>query len=121
MRGRAARVVVGVLAIAVFFAAQVPAAYAGETDPSTVAQIKLVAPGDELYKLYQGALWLNVDKASHNYKWGGRQCGSITLTDAQVLLLINAFDNKHTVVLDFEENVYKGRSYRCISAIAVRR
>lgn|GEM_PF-5632777 len=107
------------LAASVLLAAS--SARADTTQPSTIAQIKLVAPGDDQYKQYQGALWLYADKADYNYKWGGQQCSSVTLTGAQVELLIAAFNNKHSVVLDFDERTYKGRKFRCITAISVRR
>ena len=96
-------------------------ARAEQTESSTISQIKLLTPGDARYKLFNGALWLQVDKATQNYRWGGRHCNGNTLSDSAVALLIAAFQAKHSITIEYDVRRYKDQTSRCITAFTVTR
>jgi hypothetical protein len=68
-----------------------PAARADTTGVTSVAQLMVLEPGDSSYKLFHGAVWLELDKASVNYRWGGLQCKGRELSDTSIQLLFAAF------------------------------
>jgi hypothetical protein len=96
-------------------------ATADTTASSTITQMKMLAACDSNYRLFHGALWLEYDKATANYRWGGEHCGNKTLSDMKVSMLFAAFRSKYSVTIDFRIHKYKNRSYRCITGFAVTR
>lgn len=96
-------------------------AHADQTAASTISQIKVLTAGDARHKLFHGAVWLQVDKATQNYRWGGRHCNGITLSDSSLALLFAAFQAKHSVTIDYDVRQYKQQTSRCITAFTVTR
>ena len=64
---------------------------ADTTATTSIAQLMVLEPGDGSYKLFHGAVWLDVDKANTNYRWGGLQCKGRELSDTSIQLLFAAF------------------------------
>src|SRR5512146_2400757 len=90
-------------------------ARADSTATSNVAQLMVLEPGDSSYKLFHGAVWLEADKASTNYRWGGLQCKGRELSDTSIQLLFAAFRSEYQVKLEYVAVEYQSKSYRCIT------
>ncbi|HEX5097117.1 MAG TPA: hypothetical protein VFX21_13915, partial [Acidimicrobiia bacterium] len=60
----------GVCALLLLAALASPVA-ADTTSTTSVSQLMVLEPGDASYKLFHGAIWLDIDKATTNYRWGG--------------------------------------------------
>ena len=84
-------------------------------------ELKVLERSDASYKLYHGAIWLEYDKATFNYRWGGAHCSEQSLSDINISLLFAAFRAKYSVTIDYVENEYKERTYRCITGFSVTR
>jgi hypothetical protein len=97
------------------------AAHADTTPTSTIAQVMVLESGDASYHLFHGAVWLQLDKATTNYRWGGEQCKGRDLSDASVQLLFGAFQARYQVKLEYVTSQLDGRSYRCITGFTVSR
>ena len=95
------------------------AAHADTTAISSVSQLMVLEPGDSSYKLFHGAVWLDVDKATTNYRWGGLQCKGRDLSDTSTQLLFAAFRAGDTVKLEFVVNDYKDKQYRCVTGFTI--
>ncbi|MBA3461430.1 MAG: hypothetical protein H0T46_15815 [Deltaproteobacteria bacterium] len=96
-----------------------PVAHA-DTGPTTgVAQLMILEPGDASYKLFHGAVWLDADKATTNYRWGGLQCKGRELSDTSVQLLFAAFRAEYQVAVEFVISEYKGKQYRCLTGFTI--
>ena len=95
------------------------AARADTTPTSTVAQLMVLEPGDSSYHLFHGALWLQLDKARTNYRWGGEQCKGKDVSDASLPLLFAAFQQGYQVQLEYVTSVFDGHQYRCITGFTV--
>jgi hypothetical protein len=105
-------------------AAAVLAALAGraaaETTPITaIHQLMVLESGDKNYRLFHGAIWLEIDKATTNYRWGGAQCAGKELSDSSVQILFAAFRNEYAVSLEYAVTELKGKQYRCITGFTV--
>jgi hypothetical protein len=87
--------------------------------PTGVAQLMVLEPGDSSYKLFHGAVWLDVDKASTNYRWGGLQCKGRELSDTSIQLLFAAFRSEYQVAVEFVVSEYKGKQYRCLTGFTI--
>lgn len=98
-------------------AARVAPAAAETSQTSTVAQLTVIESGDKNYKSFHGAVWLEQDKATTNYRWGGAQCGGRDLSDNTVQLLFAAFRSGDQVSLEYTVSELKGKQYRCITAV----
>src|SRR6201988_3713572 len=85
---------------------------ADTTATTSVAQLMILEPGDSSYKLFHGAVWLDVDKASVNYRWGGLQCKGRELGDTSIQLLFAAFRSEYQVKLEYVVTDYKDKQYR---------
>ncbi|MDB4958704.1 MAG: hypothetical protein JWO36_6273 [Myxococcales bacterium] len=96
-----------------------PAARADTTTTTSVAQLMVLEPGDGSYKLFHGAVWLDVDKASTNYRWGGLQCKGRELGDTSIQLLFAAFRSEYQVKLEFVITDYKDKQYRCVTGFTI--
>jgi hypothetical protein len=94
-------------------------AAADTTPPTSVAQLMVLEPGDASYKLFHGAVWLERDKASTNYRWGGLQCKGRDLSDTSIQLLFAAFRSEYQVSVEFVVTEYKGKQYRCVTGFAI--
>jgi hypothetical protein len=93
-----------------------------ETTPaSRVAQLMVLEPSDASYNLFHGAVWLDSDKATTNYRWGGLQCKGHQLSANSIQLLFAALRPEYQVALEYVVNEYKGKSYRCITGFAISR
>src|SRR5260221_9906286 len=91
-----------------------------ETTPVTaVAQLMVLEPGDSSYKLFHGAVWLDVDKASVNYRWGGLQCKGRELSDTSIQLLFAAFRAEYQVKLEYVITDYERKQYRCVTGFTI--
>jgi hypothetical protein len=86
-----------------------------------ITQIKVVESHDSKYRLFHGAIWLEHDKATHNYRWGGAHCANNGLSDINVSLLFAAFRYRYDVTIDYKLNKYKKYTYRCITGFTVTR
>ena len=93
---------------------------AADTTPQTaVSQLMVLEPGDASYKLFHGAVWLDVDKATTNYRWGGLQCTGRDLSETTIQVLFAAFRSDYQVKLEFVVSEYKDKTYRCITGFTV--
>jgi len=91
-----------------------------ETTPTTgIAQMMVLEPGDASFKLFHGAVWLEADKASWNYRWGGLQCKGRDLSDTSVQLLFAAFRSEYQVTLEYVTTEYKSKQYRCVTGLTI--
>ena len=108
---------------AVVFAGSLAAspALAEQTNNTSISQIYVVERSHDKYKLFRGAIWLRVDKAKHNYKWGGKHCNNTDLSDKTLDLIYDAFSERHTVAVDYDVVKYKKQTSRCITGITVAR
>ncbi len=106
------------LATALAAALALPAR-ADTTASTTVAQLMVLEPGDASYKLFHGAVWLEADKASVNYRWGGLQCKGRELGDTSIQLLFSAFRAGDLVKLEYVVSDYKDKQYRCITGFTI--
>jgi hypothetical protein len=105
-------VVAGVIALAA-------SAHADTTPTSSVSQLMVLEPGDASYKLFHGAVWLDADKATTNYRWGGLQCKGRDLSESSIQILFAAFRSEYQVKLEFVANEYNGKQYRCVTGFTV--
>ena len=96
-----------------------PAARADTTATTSVAQLMVLEPGDSSYKLFHGAVWLEVDKATVNYRWGGLECKGRDIGDTTVQLLFAAFRSEYTVKIEYVITDYKDKQYRCVTGLTV--
>ena len=94
-------------------------AQADTTNTSAIAQLMVLESGDRNYKLFHGAVWLDHDKASYNYRWGGAQCGNRDLSSTSIQILFAAFRSEYQVTLEYAVNELKGKSYRCITGFTI--
>lgn len=110
------------LVLASTFVFTAPAAAETKTSATSVIdQIKVVDVGDANYSKFRGALWLEFDKATANYRWGGEHCNGQGLTDLNISLLFAAFRSKYSVTVDYKICKHKKREYRCITGFSVTR
>ena len=104
--------------MALWFSA--PAVASAETTaPTGVNRLMVLEPGDEAYKLFHGAVWLDVDKSTWNYRWGGLQCKGRDLSDTTVQLLFAAFRSEYHVAVEYVMSEYKGKPYRCLTGFTI--
>jgi hypothetical protein len=96
-----------------------PAALAEQTATTSIAQLMVLEPGDASYKLFHGAVWLDVDKAQWNYRWGGLQCKGRELSDTSIQLLFAAFRSEYQVTVEYVQSEYKGKTYRCVTGFTI--
>jgi len=106
------------LALALLIAAAAPAR-ADTTALTSVAQLMVLEPGDASYKLFHGAVWLEVDKAAVNYRWGGLQCKGRELSDTSIQLLFAAFRSEYQIKLEYVVTDYLGKPYRCVTGFTI--
>ena len=91
-----------------------------DTTPQTaVSQLMVLEPGDASYKLFHGAVWLDADKATTNYRWGGLQCKGRDVSETTIQVLFAAFRSDYQVKLEFVVSEYKDKTYRCITGFTV--
>ena len=108
------RALVTVLALAV-----AAIAHAETTTTTSIAQLMVLEPGDASYKLFHGAVWLDSDKQSTNYRWGGLQCKGRELSDSSVQILFAAFRSEYHVTLEYVVSQYKDKQYRCVTGFTI--
>jgi hypothetical protein len=108
------------LMVCVLWGVSVPA-YADTTATTSVSQLMVLEPGDASYKLFHGAVWLEHDKASWNYRWGGLQCKGRELSDTSIQLLFAALRSEYQVTVEFVITEYKGKPYRCVTGLTIGR
>lgn len=108
-----------ILALAWALGLAVSDAGAATTATSTISQLTVLAKTHPNYKNFHGALWLEYDKARHNYRWGGKQCGE-GLTDLQVSMLFAAFRGKQSLSVEYQVHRGERRSYRCLTGFTLR-
>lgn len=108
------------LVAAVACSVALTASATADTTPSTsVSQLMVLEPGDASYKLFHGAVWLDADKATTNYRWGGLQCKGRDLSDNSIQLLFAALRSEYQVKLEFVIVDYKDKQYRCVTGLTV--
>lgn len=108
------------LALVAFAALAAPAVAAADTsNTSSIAQITVLEPGDKNYKNFHGTAWLEIDKASYNYRWGGSHCGGKDISENSIQLLFASFRSEYAVTLEYSVNEVKGKQYRCITGFTV--
>ena len=95
------------------------AARADTTATTSVAQLMVLEPGDSSYKLFHGAVWLEIDKASVNYRWGGLECKGRDLGDTSIQLLFAAFRSEYQIKVEYVVTDYKDKQYRCVTGFTV--
>jgi hypothetical protein len=100
-------------------AATLRSAAAETTATTSIAQLMVLEPGDASYKLFHGAVWLDVDKASWNYRWGGLQCKGRDLSDTSIQLLFAAFRSEYQVTVEYVASEYKGKQFRCLTGFTI--
>lgn len=112
--------VLGPLALVGLSALAAPAAAVAETtNTSSIAQVMVLESGDKNYKNFHGAVWLDVDKATYNYRWGGAHCGGKDLSANSIQLLFASFRAEYAVALEYAVSEVKGKQYRCITGFSV--
>jgi len=94
-------------------------ASAETTATTSIAQLMVLEPGDASYKLFHGAVWLDVDKASWNYRWGGLQCKGRELSDTSIQLLFAAFRSEYLLTVEYVGTEYKGKQFRCLTGFTI--
>src|SRR5215467_11853702 len=94
-------------------------AHAETTALTSVAQMMVLEPGDSSYKLFHGAVWLEADKASVNYRWGGLQCKGRELSDTSIQILFAAFRAGDQVKLEFVILDFQNKQYRCVTGFTI--
>ncbi len=94
-------------------------ARAESTATTSVSQLMVLEPGDASYKLFHGAVWLELDKASTNYRWGGLQCKGRELSESSIEILFAAFRADYSIKLEYVTTEYKAKQYRCITGFTV--
>ncbi|HSN27483.1 MAG TPA: hypothetical protein VLT45_14410 [Kofleriaceae bacterium] len=94
-------------------------AHADTTATTSVAQLMVLEPGDSSYKLFHGAVWLDSDKATTNYRWGGLQCKGRELSDTSIQLLFASFRSEYQVKLEYVVTDFKDKQYRCVTGFTV--
>jgi len=104
--------------VAAALMASVPA-HADTGPPTGIAQLMVLEPGDSSYKLFHGAVWLDADKATTNYRWGGLQCKGRELSDTSIQLLFAAFRSEYQVAVEYVMSEYKGKQYRCLTGFTI--
>ena len=74
-------------------------AYAADQDggEGRIKNIELLSPSADNYVQYHGRVFINHDKRTTEYRWGGTSCGSKVLSDALVDRLVDAAKNKDLV------------------------
>lgn len=107
------------LLIAFILVLAVSIAGADTTPTTSVSQLMVLEPGDSSFKLFHGAVWLDADKASTNYRWGGLQCKGRDLSDSTVQMMFAAFRAEYQVKLEYVINDYKDKQYRCVTGLTV--
>src|SRR5436305_9668742 len=108
-----------IAAVVMVLAFGMPAARADTTGVTSVAQLMVLEPGDSSYKLFHGAVWLELDKASVNYRWGGLQCKGRELSDTSIQLLFAAFRAEYQVKVEYVVTDYKDKQYRCVTGFTI--
>lgn len=96
-------------------------AFAERSPTTSIAQLMVLEPGDESYKLFHGAVWLEADKATTNYRWGGLQCKGRELSESSVQILFAAFRSEYQVTLEYVVSQYKDKQYRCVTGFTISR
>jgi hypothetical protein len=109
---------IALLALALALSAT-SSAHAESTPTSSVAQLMLLEPGDASYRLFHGAVWLALDKASTNYRWGGLQCKGRELSETSVQILYASYRNGDTVSLEYVTSEYNQKQFRCLTGFTV--
>lgn len=104
------------LAVAASVASLAPA-LADTSHTSTIAQLMVIEPGDKNYKSFHGAVWLEQDKASTNYRWGGAHCGGRDISGNTIQLLFAALRSGDQVSIEYVLSDIKGKPYRCLTAV----
>jgi hypothetical protein len=94
-------------------------ANADTTSLTSISQLMVLEPGDASYKLFHGAVWLEVDKQTTNYRWGGLQCKGRDLSETSIEILFAAFRSEYKVKLEFVISDYKDKQYRCVTGLTV--
>ena len=107
--------VVSIVAVA----ASAHRAVADTTATTSISQLKVLEPGDPSYKLFHGAVWLEYDKATQNYRWGGLQCKGRELSDTSIQLLFAAFRSEYQVTVEYVVSEYKAKPYRCLTGFTI--
>ena len=108
------------LLLSVVAALAAPAPARAETTVTTsIAQLMVLEPGDASYRLFHGAVWLEQDKASWNYRWGGLQCKGRELSDTSIQLLFAAFRSEYQVTVEYVVTDFKGKAYRCLTGFTI--
>jgi hypothetical protein len=94
-------------------------AAADQSATTSIAQMMVLEPGDASYKLFHGAVWLEYDKASYNYRWGGLQCKGRELSDTSIQLLFAAFRSEYQVTVEYVTSEYKDKQFRCVTGFTI--
>ncbi|MEO6775968.1 MAG: hypothetical protein ABI467_23610 [Kofleriaceae bacterium] len=108
-----------IAAIVMVLAFGMPAARADTTGITSVAQLMVLEPGDASYRLFHGAVWLELDKATVNYRWGGLQCKGRELSDTSIQLLFAAFRAEYQVKLEYVLADYQSKQFRCVTGFTI--
>lgn len=104
---------------ALILAGMVSHAGADTTPNTAIAQLMVLEPGDSSYKLFHGAVWIDADKASVNYRWGGLECKGRELSDTSIQLLFAAFRSEYQVKLEYVTTDYAQKQYRCVTGFTI--
>ena len=94
-------------------------AYADTTASTSVSQLMVLEPGDASYKLFHGTVWLEADKQTTNYRWGGLQCKGRDLSETSIQILFAAILGDYQIKLEYVTSEYKDKTYRCITGFTV--
>jgi hypothetical protein len=94
-------------------------ARAESTPTSSLAQLMLLEPGDSSYRLFHGAVWLVLDKATTNYRWGGLQCKGREVSETSIQILYAAYRAGDQVSLEYVSSEYNGKQFRCLTGFTI--
>lgn len=113
---KTARLVCAAAAVCFALSFAKPVRADNKTATSQISQIKILSKSHANYRLFHGAVWLDYDKAQHNYRWGGKHCGNNTLKGIEVGMLFAAFRYKYPITLDYKVYGEGKAQFRCITA-----
>lgn len=102
-----------------FLTGSARSAHAETTPTSNVAQLMLLEPGDSSYRLFHGAIWLVLDKATTNYRWGGLQCKGREMSETSIQILYAAYRNGDQVTLEYVASDYNQKQFRCLTGFTI--
>jgi hypothetical protein len=87
--------------------------------PGTANKVEINTPSADAYLQYHGRVFIQVGKTSTEYRWGGTSCGTKTLSDDQVELLVGAVRDSRSVSVQPRYQAGQG-SAKCLVGFTIQ-